>query len=88
MTIYCGHLNCPVIDPHHHTAKGTEFSRMELIEALVKIDTLESKLKIARKALEQTSRHSVHHDMCQLDVNNCVQICPTRIAKDALERMK
>lgn len=45
----CSILNCPVVDPHYHTARGTEFSRMELIEVLAERDAL---LSIANSRLE------------------------------------
>lgn len=39
---YCSILNCPVVDPHYHTARGIEFSRMELIEVLAERDALKA----------------------------------------------
>lgn len=45
-------------------------------------------LSIAWEALDRNVFNPTHHEMCQLDVNNCVIVCPARRSKDAMRRIE
>lgn len=49
---------------------------------------LESENKRLREVLKRIELQDQHHDMCQLDVRNCVVACNVRRAKSALEGEK
>lgn len=41
----CNSIGCINVDPHYHTSKGIEYSRMELIEVMVERDRLAKEIE-------------------------------------------
>lgn len=48
---HCNLIGCVIVDPHYHTAKGTEFSRMELIEVINERDLWKMRSDDAEKEI-------------------------------------
>lgn len=68
--------------------KTKEFNHRNGYEIFQALQKTHEALSIAWEALDRNVFNPTHHEMCQLDVNNCVIVCPARRSKDAMRRIE
>lgn len=83
----CDSIGCINVDPHYHTAKGIEYSRMELIEVMVERDKLERVATEMERIRDTALIHSPGQKPTADDYKAMWAIC-VKLATDSLAALR